>query len=198
MIGKVLDRLRSYLVYRHFRSLTARGLRIGKEPSVHPTVHFDSTYCHLISIGDNCTVTRGVTILAHDAALNRYIEVGRIAQVRILDDCFIGTNCLILPGVTIGPRSIVAAGSVVTADIPPDSVATGNPARVLCSLEDFLKRHLERIARQGAYDADVYEKGNIFSTEFHDLVRAGTAAGPIYVTRLRRFLNKHHPEPNDH
>lgn len=191
MIGKLLDRLRSYLVYRHFRSLTARGLRIGKEPSVHPTVHFDSTYCHLISIGDNCTVTRGVTILAHDAALDRYVEVGRMGQVRILDDCFIGTNCLILPGVTIGPRSIVAAGSVVTHDVPPDSVAAGNPAKVICGLEDFLKRHLDRIRLEGAYDQDVYERGNILSTEFHELVRAATEVGPIYVTRLRRFLNKH-------
>ena len=191
MITKLLDRLRSYLVYRRFRSLTARGLRIGKEPSIHPTVYFDSTYCHLISIGDDCTVTRGVTILAHDAPLFRYLEVGRIGQVRILDNCFIGTNCLILPGVTIGPRSVVAAGSVVIRDIPPDTVAAGNPVKVLCSLEDFLKRHLEQLKQQGAYDADVYEKGDTLSKEFHELGRTATQKGPIYVTKLARFLNKH-------
>ena len=49
----------------------------------------------------------------------------------IEDDAFIGMNCIILKGVTIGARSIVAAGSVVTKSIPADCVAGGNPAKVI-------------------------------------------------------------------
>ena len=54
--------------------------------------------------------------------------------VRIGDDCWIGGGAIICPGVTIGPRSIIGAGAVVTRDIPADSLAVGNPARVIRTL----------------------------------------------------------------
>jgi acetyltransferase-like isoleucine patch superfamily enzyme len=53
--------------------------------------------------------------------------------VRIGDDCWLGANVIVLPGVTIGRGSVIGAGSVVTQDIPPYSVAVGNPARVVKS-----------------------------------------------------------------
>lgn len=53
--------------------------------------------------------------------------------VRIGDDCWLGANVIVLPGVTIGRGSIIGAGSVVTKDIPPYSVAVGNPAKVIRS-----------------------------------------------------------------
>lgn len=55
--------------------------------------------------------------------------------VRIGDDCWIGGGAILCPGVTIGPRSIIGAGAVVTKDIPADSVAVGNPARVVRTLQ---------------------------------------------------------------
>lgn len=54
---------------------------------------------------------------------------------------YIGTGALIMPGVTIGDNSLIAAGSVVTKSIPAGSVAAGNPARVLCSVEDYYERN---------------------------------------------------------
>lgn len=53
------------------------------------------------------------------------------APVTIEDDVLIGTRCIILKGVTIGARSIIAAGSVVTKSIPPDCIAGGNPCKVI-------------------------------------------------------------------
>lgn len=53
------------------------------------------------------------------------------ALITIEDDCWIGSNAVVTAGVTIGKHSIIAAGSVVTKDIPPYSVAAGNPARVI-------------------------------------------------------------------
>lgn len=53
------------------------------------------------------------------------------AQITVEDDCWIGANCVITAGVTIGRHAVVAAGSVVTGDVPPFSVVGGNPARVL-------------------------------------------------------------------
>nr|WP_254447991.1 DapH/DapD/GlmU-related protein [Ruegeria arenilitoris] len=54
----------------------------------------------------------------------------RITPV-IGDDCFLGCNCSILGGVTIGDRSVVSANSLVISDVPPDSVAIGVPAKVV-------------------------------------------------------------------
>ena len=51
----------------------------------------------------------------------------------IEDDVFVGTSCLILKGVTIGARSVIAAGSVVTHNVPPDEIWGGNPAKFIKS-----------------------------------------------------------------
>lgn len=53
------------------------------------------------------------------------------SPIKIEDDVLVGTRCIILKGVTIGARSIVAAGSVVTKSIPADCIAGGNPAKVI-------------------------------------------------------------------
>jgi acetyltransferase-like isoleucine patch superfamily enzyme len=58
---------------------------------------------------------------------------GRVAPVMIEDDVFIGMSCIVLKGVTIGRGSVIGAGSVVTRDVPPGSIAAGNPARVIGS-----------------------------------------------------------------
>ncbi len=64
-----------------------------------------------------------------DAAVRRQQEFGR--PVVIGDDVWVGGGAIICPGVTIGSRSVIGAGSVVTRDIPDDVVAAGNPCRVL-------------------------------------------------------------------
>lgn len=98
---------------------------------IHPTArislkaHLDKTHPVGIHIGEYTTVTFGVAILAHDMA--RSFQ----ADTRIGKNCFIGAHSVILPGVTIGDSSIVAAGSVVNRDVPPGSIVAGNPARVI-------------------------------------------------------------------
>ena len=59
----------------------------------------------------------------------------------MLDNCVVGMRAILLPGVTIGPDSIVGAGSVVTRDVPPRTVAAGVPARVLCTLDEYAERY---------------------------------------------------------
>jgi maltose O-acetyltransferase len=59
---------------------------------------------------------------------------------------FIGAGSIILPGTSMGDNSIIGAGSVVTRDIPPNTVAAGNPARAICTIDEFLtkqKRQME-------------------------------------------------------
>lgn len=61
---------------------------------------------------------------------------GKISSINIGKDVFIGTNCVILKGVSIGDRSVIAAGSVVVKDIPSDVIAGGNPCKVIKSIKE--------------------------------------------------------------
>ncbi|RDW86607.1 sugar O-acetyltransferase [Aspergillus mulundensis] len=87
----------------------------------------------LVVIGDRVQIGTGVSIFSagHDTSVlsrQKFVEFGH--PVFIEDDCWIGGNVVILPGVRIGRGSTVGAGAVVTKDIPPYSVAVGSPARV--------------------------------------------------------------------
>lgn len=57
------------------------------------------------------------------------------------DYVYIGSSALIMPGVTIGDGALVAAGSVVTKSVPPGMVVGGNPAKILCTTEDYYERN---------------------------------------------------------
>jgi maltose O-acetyltransferase len=119
-------------------------MKIGRNVHIMPGVFFDEAYASLISIGDNCTITSGVKILAHDASLYRDLNMAKMGRVIIKDNCFIGVNSIILPGIVIGPDAVVGAGTVVAKDVPSDSVAMGNPAKVVMSKREFLKRQNEK------------------------------------------------------
>ena len=64
-------------------------------------------------------------------------------KITIKDWAYIGSGSHILPGVTIGEGALVAAGSIVTKSVPPHTVVGGNPARIICSTEDYKKRNLK-------------------------------------------------------
>jgi acetyltransferase-like isoleucine patch superfamily enzyme len=89
-----------------------------------------------VTIGDNVAVGTNSTIVDTDfhpvdPRLRRENPAkAKTAPVVIEDDVFIGMNCLILKGVTIGRGGVIGAGSVVTKSVPPGMLAVGNPARV--------------------------------------------------------------------
>lgn len=96
----------------------------------------------LITLGDNVFITAGVQFLTHDGGtliLRRdHPDLEWTAPISIGDDVYIGVRSIIMPGVRIGDRCIIGAGSVVTRDIPDGSVAAGVPARVLRSTDEYL------------------------------------------------------------
>ncbi|MBU0715423.1 MAG: hypothetical protein KJ964_08715 [Verrucomicrobia bacterium] len=89
-------------------------------------------YCpeHVV-IEDNATISFRVTFVAHG------VKRGKNLRVLIRSGAYVGAGCVILPGVTIGRKAVVGAGSVVVKDIPDGAVAAGNPARVLRWLEGY-------------------------------------------------------------
>ena len=105
-----------------------------------------------ISIGNNVQVAWGCTFLDHNSHALEYKirrkdlpdsfagrkdwSVVETRPIRIEDDVWIGFNCLILKGVSIGKASIVAAGSVVAEDVPPLVVVAGNPAKIVKHLDE--------------------------------------------------------------
>lgn len=92
-------------------------------------------------IGTNVKIGGCVLITDTDAHPMDYVarrssnDGTKSAPVVIEDDVWVGAHCIILKGVTIGARSIIGAGSVVTKSIPADCVAAGNPCRVIKNLK---------------------------------------------------------------
>ena len=100
----------------------------------------------LITFHNNVTVTSNVTFVTHDVfndGLNRlgkgYFEYFE-KEIEIMDNVFIGCNTTILSGVKIGPNAIIGAGSIVTKDVPPNSVVAGNPAKVIGTFDEFIEK----------------------------------------------------------
>lgn len=90
---------------------------------------------HNVMLGANCMIIDSDFHPLDPVQRRTHPMAGATAPIVIEDDVFVGTNTLVLKGVTIGARSVVGAGSVVTRDIPPGVIAAGNPARVIRALD---------------------------------------------------------------
>jgi acetyltransferase-like isoleucine patch superfamily enzyme len=119
------------------------GLRaVGKHCSILPSTIF--TDPHLVKLGDNVHFST-CTLICHDgsiAMLNRAYntQLDAVGKIEIKDNCFIGYGAIVLAGVTIGPNAVVAAGAVVTKDVPEGTVVGGVPAHVIGTTEDLVKK----------------------------------------------------------
>jgi maltose O-acetyltransferase len=121
-----------------------RGLKLGKNVYIGDSVMIDHEFCWLVTIGDDSVLSHNVVILCHDASSAMHTGLHKIGKVTIGCRTFIGAGTVILPGVSIGKDVIVGAGSVVTKDIPDNSVAVGNPACVIESISTFAEKFKSR------------------------------------------------------
>jgi maltose O-acetyltransferase len=136
------------------------------------TTWIDTSHCFLISIEDNSVFGENCAILAHDALAKPFIGAARLGRVRIREYSRIGMGTIIMPGVTIGPKSIIGAGSVVIRDIPEGVVAAGNPARVICSLDQFLEKQRSLLEELPTFPYSLYDIGNLTAERKQEMLEA--------------------------
>lgn len=91
--------------------------------------------------------------MTHDFAsyvfVNKYNEfIPSHGKVKIGNNVWFGMNCTVLKGVTIGDNCIIGIGSIVTKDIPANSVAIGNPAKVVCSLDEYFEKRKKQYLKE--------------------------------------------------
>jgi len=149
-------KLNAYKKQRYLNNLIKNGLKIGKNVRIIDQFFFDPSHCFLISIGDGCTICPNVRLIAHDASTFQFLGYTKLGRIEIGKNCFIGDSAIILPNVKIGDDCIIGAGSIVTRDIPSNSVAARNPARVICDLESYLKRIHELQSRKKVFDEQYF------------------------------------------
>ncbi|MDO5760753.1 MAG: acyltransferase [Bacteroidota bacterium] len=120
----------------------------------------------LIELGNNLDINDNFVIMTHDFAThvfrNLYGDyVNSSGKVVIGNNIYFGRNVTILKGVTIGDNCIIGLGSVVTKNIPSNSVVVGNPARVICYVEEYHKR------RKSKQIQEALEYGRSIKNRFH-------------------------------
>jgi len=141
--------------------LISMGMKVGKNFSRLNGVILDPGHCWLIEIGDNVTIAPRVHVLCHDASTKTFLNYTKIGRVTIGSNVFIGAESVVLPNVKIGNNVIIGANSTVTHDIPDGVVAAGSPARVLCTLDEYLNKEKNRMNSAPVYGEEYTLRKNV-------------------------------------
>lgn len=178
-LRKIYGQMKARKKKSYIEELQRDGLKLGTNVSIVDDFFFDRAHCYLISIGDNTIIAPSVRLVAHDASTKLYLGYTKFAKISIKENCFIGHSVTVLCGVTIGPNSIVGAGSVVTKDVPPNTVVAGSPAKIVCSLEEYLARH--RVEDRAVIFGEEYFIGNLDDAKRKQLLDAAERGGGYIV-----------------
>lgn len=137
-INFIRARFRKYLLEEYwFEDYIRLGMKVGNHCSIQLGLTVDVSHCWLIEIGNHVVIAPQVYLLAHDTSTKSIVGYTRIGKIKIEDHVFIGARSVIMPGVTVGKNSIIGVNSVVTKSIPANVVVAGNPARIICSVEEY-------------------------------------------------------------
>lgn len=186
---KIIKKIKKILgIYKQsdiIKELKENGCNIGEDLIIYApqNVLIDMTSAKFISIGNNVQITDGCKILAHDysysVVANLKNELLRPQRKTIIgNNVFIGMNSVILMGANIGNNVIIGAGSIVSGTIESNSVYAGNPAKKICTIDEYylkLKENYEKSAY--IYLTAINDNGknvsnkkdfNIYQTLFED------------------------------
>jgi acetyltransferase-like isoleucine patch superfamily enzyme len=153
---------RLYMKY-YLRYLRWRGMKIHGTPRyISISCWFDGRDYSMIEIGHNAAISSNIRVLTHDYALTRAFvalgvdlktDVANQLPVIIGENCFVGTNSILMPGCKIGKNVIVGAGSVVRGDIPDNAMIAGNPAQIIGNTLEW-GREMQHLLSEGHFVSD--------------------------------------------
>ncbi len=178
ILRKILSKLRGE---QDLNKLIRRGLIIGNNYTIMGGVIIDPSHCWHITIGDNVTLAPRVHILAHDASTKTFLGYTKIGNVSIGNRVFVGAGSIILPSVEIGDDVIIGSGSVVTKPIPSNSVAVGNPAKVICTLQDYLAKENLNMQNDNVFSSAYTVREDINQDKKQQMIKACKKYGKAYV-----------------
>lgn len=155
MLKKIYKRISYFIAMRSNerkrRYCQNLGCKVGDKTRFIGNVKLGSEP-YLIEIGSDCLISDNVLFHTHDGGvkvLNSLgyfgeIKMDKMARIVIGDNCFIGSGTRIMGGVVIGNNCIIGAGSIVTKNIPDNTVAAGIPAIAICTIDEFYRKNLAK------------------------------------------------------
>ena len=152
---------------KYITYLRKRGVQIGLGTHIDARTSFiDLTRPSLVSIGDNCYLNEHFSLLTHDYTTKVFLHkygtfINSSGKVSIGNNVSFGQNVMVLKGVTIGDNCFIGAGSIVTKDIPSNSVAVGIPCRAVMTIDEYYTKRLEK----SEYEA--FEYARSIKERFH-------------------------------
>lgn len=165
----ILSKYNNFTIAEYFRE---QGAKIGEGCLIIPRQLGTEPY--LIKIGNHVVINQDVKLHTHDGGTWVFRE--EIPDLRVFgpiiieDNCLIGDNAQILPNVTIGRNSIVAAGSVVIMDVPPNSIVMGVPARNFGSIEKYKEKCIQRWKEQRPPELHPDSSKNYDASPYRELI----------------------------
>ena len=151
--------------------LRKKGVIVGENvhfaalgTSAQPLI--DLTRPSLVEIGDNVYINENFTLFTHDYVSKNFVELydeflPSSGRVKIGSNVSFGAHVMVLKGVEIGDNCFIAAGSLVTKDIPANSIAAGRPAKAICTMEQyFLRRKGECVQEAFSYARSIKDRFN--------------------------------------
>ncbi len=132
----VIARYTPFMPVKNWLYRTFLKMKIGEQTAFAFMVVPDILFPEKISVGKNSIIGYNTTILAHEYLIDEY----RVGEVKIGDEVMVGANTTILPGITIGDRAVVSAGTLVHKDVPEGCFAGGNPMQIIYTKEEMEER----------------------------------------------------------
>ena len=137
------------------RKLKELGFSIGNNVFID-NVEIEDLYPEFLQIEDDVVIAYGTRILVHDSSMNNLFgDPIRFGKVIIKKGAYIGSKCIIMPGVTIGEGALIGAGSLVTHNVKDHMVAFGSPAKEYMKVIEYREKFLKSIDKDEYYYWDI-------------------------------------------
>lgn len=177
----MINKMRKIYKAIYLKHLIRYGLKVGQNFQMEKGCNIDANFPWLIEIGNNVTMASWVYIAAHDGASKNLLGYSRVGRVKVGNNVFIGTKSIIMPGVTIGQNSIIGANSVVTTNVPANSVVAGVPAKIICDIKTYKEKLIKRKELQPVFDSKYTLRGGITREKKEEMIEKLTVSSGFII-----------------